>query len=139
MPLALMGAVALGAPSAASAAYPLPFTVSVQIDAPGAASGTVDSSPAGIDCPDTCMAMFPALMASADLVAHHAAGTRFDHWSGAPCDGSTATTCTVSDDADVTARFAKIQHTLTVTVAGPGHGRRLRRHRLPWRVLGGAR
>lgn len=115
-----LGAVLLSAPGSAGAVYPVSFGVNVTTDAPGTASGSVDSNPAGIDCPGTMQHDFTAVL-SADIVAHLATGTRFDHWSGAPCESSADATCTVSgvDSADLTAHFVPTR-ALTVNVAGPG-------------------
>jgi hypothetical protein len=76
----------------------------------GSSSGSVTSSPAGIDCGATCSSGFAdgtpvTLTASAD-----AGGTgTFRKWRGDACDGSTSPTCmvTMSADKSVTAVFSK--------------------------------
>ena len=71
----------------------------------GSATGTVLSSPAGINCGPTCSAVYisgsPIL-----LTATPAVGATFKQWGGA-CSG-TASTCTVTMDAarSVTATFS---------------------------------
>jgi uncharacterized repeat protein (TIGR02543 family) len=67
-------------------------------------SGTVTSSPAGINCGTTCAAYFP-FNGTVTLTATPAAGSTFAGWSGA-CSG-TATTCkvTMNITKSVTATF----------------------------------
>lgn len=70
----------------------------------GTGSGTVSSSPTGIDCGATCTASF-RLSTPLVLTAQPAAGSSFAGWGGA-CSG-TSSTCTVSvlGDRSVTATF----------------------------------
>ena len=70
----------------------------------GAGTGTVTSSPPGIDCGSACLAQFED-GTSVTLTASAAAGSSFAGWSGA-CSG-TSTTCTVSmtQARSVTATF----------------------------------
>ncbi|MBU6337860.1 MAG: hypothetical protein KGR19_08640, partial [Acidobacteria bacterium] len=70
----------------------------------GTGSGTITSSPAGIDCGSTCTFGFDS-GASVTLTASAASGSKFAGWGGA-CSG-TAPTCTVTMDAarSVTATF----------------------------------
>ena len=70
----------------------------------GAGTGSVTSSPAGIDCGATCSASF----ASGALVTLNAAGTGsgyFTGWSGA-CSGAGSCTVTMNAAQSVTASFA---------------------------------
>ena len=67
-------------------------TLTVAVDG----TGSVRSTPPGIDCPGTCTASFAAGTA-VSLASTPAEGWRFDAWSGA-CDGAGA--CTVALDAD---------------------------------------
>jgi fibronectin type 3 domain-containing protein len=71
----------------------------------GTGSGSVTSTPAGIDCGATCVAVFET-GASVTLTAVPGAGSILEAWSG--CGSSAATTCTValSAPASVTATFA---------------------------------
>ncbi len=89
----------------------------------GTGSGTVTSSPQGVDCGPTCSASF-ASGTVVTLTATAATGSTFAGWSGA-CSGTTAT-CTVTAYADeaVTATFhaSPILYALTVTRAGTGSG-----------------
>lgn len=84
-------------------------------------TGTVTSSPAGIDCGATCSANFSA-NSSVTLTATASAGGAFTGWSGA-CTGSTST-CTVSMDAarSVTANFTTAASTRVVTLSKSGQG-----------------
>lgn len=86
------------------------YTVTAATD--GTGSGTVSSSPTGIDCGATCTASFP-LSTPLVLTAQPAAGSSFAGWGGA-CSG-TSSTCTVSvlGDRSVTATF-------TLNPAGSG-------------------
>ena len=73
----------------------------------GTGTGTVTSSPAGIDCGSTCTAEY-ASGTSVTLTAAAASGSTFSGWSGA-CSGAEAT-CTVSmsEARSVTANFALV-------------------------------
>ncbi len=89
----------------------------------GSGTGTVASTPSGINCGSTCNASFSS-GTSVALTATAASGSTFAGWSGA-CSG-TATSCTVSMTAarNVTASFnsSTTNYTLSVTKAGTGAG-----------------
>ncbi len=70
----------------------------------GTGSGTVTSSPAGIDCGATCSAEFTE-GTMVTLTATPAAGSTFTGWSGA-CSGTGTCTVTMDQDRAVTATFA---------------------------------
>lgn len=70
----------------------------------GSGSGTVTSSPAGIDCGGTCAAQFEQ-DTEVTLTATAAAGSTFAGWSGGGCSGSGTCTVTMSAAAAVTATF----------------------------------
>lgn len=104
-------AVDLGAPGqdttfgagridALAASNALPFGLTVK--KAGTGSGTVTSSPGGINCEATCSASF-ALGTSVTLTAAAANGSSFGGWSGGACGGTG--TCAVSDGTTVTATF----------------------------------
>ncbi len=86
----------------------------------GAGTGTVTSSPAGIDCGPTCTHAF-AHGTSVTLTATPAAGSVFTGWGGA-CSGTGTCQLTMSADHSVTADFALAPKTLTVSKAGAGNG-----------------
>jgi|GEM_PF-6731473 len=70
----------------------------------GTGSGTVTSSPAGINCPVSCAAGFAAGTA-VTLSANVAAGSSFGGWSGA-CGGNGGCNVSLNADQAVTATFA---------------------------------
>jgi hypothetical protein len=85
----------------------------------GSGSGTVASSPAGVNCGGTCGAAYD-YGTSVTLTPTPAAGSRFAGWSGA-CSGTGGCTVTMDADRAVTATFTKVW-TLTASKAGPGSG-----------------
>ncbi|KJU83670.1 cell wall/surface repeat-containing protein [Candidatus Magnetobacterium bavaricum] len=86
----------------------------------GTGSGTVTSSPAGINCGSTCSYEF-LKDASVTLTAAADQGSNFVSWSG-DCTGTTTTcTLTMSGGKIVTATFSK-QRTLAVTKDGTAAG-----------------
>jgi alpha-tubulin suppressor-like RCC1 family protein len=86
-----------------------------------AGSGTVTSSPPGIDCGTTCSAPYDGGTV-VTLTATPAIGSIFTGWSG--CNAASGTTCTVAMSAatSVTATFTLQRFTLTVNKAGMGSG-----------------
>ncbi|HWH58601.1 MAG TPA: alkaline phosphatase family protein [Terriglobales bacterium] len=79
--------------------------LTVNVD--GAGSGTITSSPAGINCPGTCAANFTG-NPQVTLTETPAPGSSFVGWTGSGLTScGTQTTCTVSfSGSDVTAKFA---------------------------------
>ena len=73
----------------------------------GTGSGTVTSSPAGIDCGSTCSAQF-ADGVQVTLTATAAAGSVFAGWSGGECSGTGTCQVTLDSDVSVTAGFAHV-------------------------------
>ncbi|MGZ8222758.1 MAG: InlB B-repeat-containing protein [Methylobacter sp.] len=96
-------------------------TAELKITKAGAGNATITSSPAGIDCGDTCRAEFKT-KTSVTLTATAAADSTFKGWSGA-CKG-TANTCTVTlkEAQNVTAKTALLPITLNITKTGSGTG-----------------
>jgi uncharacterized delta-60 repeat protein len=84
----------------------------------GSGSGTVTSSPNGIDCGATCSASFAA--GPVTLTATAAAGSSFTGWSG-DCAGTGPCMLSMSADQTATATFES-DKTLTLTKAGSGAG-----------------
>jgi hypothetical protein len=80
------------------------FTVTLTTSAnPGATIGTIQSTPAGIDCGGTCTASFPG---GTQVTLQPSGGSNYVIWGGA-CAGSTATcTLTVKSDLMATALFS---------------------------------
>jgi hypothetical protein len=80
-------------------------------------SGTVASSPSGINCPSTCSAGF-AGGTPVTLTATPASGWIFSGWGGA-CSGSAGCTVTMNSPQSVSATFTQV-FTLSATVSGSG-------------------
>jgi uncharacterized repeat protein (TIGR02543 family) len=99
---------------------PTNFTLSVSKN--GTASGTVTSSPTGINCGFSCNANF-ASGTSVTLTAVAASGANFAGWSGA-CTGTGACVVAMTAARSVTATFntGTPAPTLTVAKAGTGSG-----------------
>jgi photosystem II stability/assembly factor-like uncharacterized protein len=86
----------------------------------GGGTGTVTSSPAGINCGSTCSHAF-AYGSSVSLSASPQAGSTFAGWSGA-CSGTGSCTLTMDAGRSVTATFTLQTRTLSVTKSGSGSG-----------------
>lgn len=82
--------------------------------------GTVTSSPTGINCGSSCSATYTA-GSSVTLSATPAAGYTFSGWSSA-CSGSSTCTVTMNNNQNVTATFAPIKYTLSVTKTNAAYG-----------------
>ncbi len=93
-----------------------PLTVSK----PGAGSGTVTSTPAGINCGSECEAEFEE-GEEVELSQSPASGSEFSGWSGA-CTGTGSCEVTMTEAREVSATFTPIPRTLTITEAGGGEG-----------------
>jgi hypothetical protein len=93
----------------------------LNVGKPGTGSGTVSSTPAGIDCGPDCSETYTH-GTNVTLTAAPATGSTFGGWSGA-CSGAAAT-CAVAMDAvkNVTATFILNTYALTVQRAGTGNG-----------------
>jgi hypothetical protein len=105
---------------------PTAFTLTVILSSVfGNGTGTVTSSPAGIDCGaggSTCSYEFPA-GSQVTLSATPAAGSTFERFIGGPCNGPGTCTVTMDTDRSVSAVFGKsTTQTLTVTVPSTGAG-----------------
>ncbi len=97
-----------------------PETFLLSVDNAGAGTGTITSTPAGINCGSTCTAEYSA-DSIVTLTASAAGGSVFAGWSGA-CTGTGSCEVTMSDAASVTATFNLISYTLSVSKAGSGSG-----------------
>jgi Bacterial Ig-like domain (group 3)/Divergent InlB B-repeat domain len=104
----------------ASFKFPNCTTFPLSIVLAGTGSGTVASTPAGINCPGTCSANF-ASGTMVTLTAAPAAGSTFAGWSGA-CSGTGSCSVTMNSAQAVTATFNVVTFALSVTQAGAGSG-----------------
>lgn len=98
------------------------YTLSVALA--GSASGTVTSSPAGIDCGSTCSNDF-ASGTQVTLTALAVAGSWFAGWAGGGCSGIGNCQVTMSAAKSVTATFNAVppnDYPLSVSTAGNGSG-----------------
>ena len=97
-----------------------PFTLTV--NRVGTGSGTVTSSPAGINCGKDCSEPYnPGTIVT--LTATAAAGSFFAGWSGGTCTGAGLCMLTVNADTAVTATFdPQPAGTFALTVAKAGSG-----------------
>ena len=93
---------------------------SLTIAKSGSGSGTVTSTPAGINCGATCSALFDH-GTEVTLTPSPAAGSEFKGWSGA-CSGPGSCKVTMRSAKEVGAQFAQELHQLTVTKGGSGSG-----------------
>lgn len=105
--------ISIGASSVIQAMTSSATTYALSTTRDGDGTGTITSSPAGIDCGATCRATLP-LSTAVTLTATPAAGSSFAGWGGA-CSG-TDPTCrlTLLGNRSATATFRK--GTLTATV-----------------------
>ena len=86
----------------------------------GNGTGSVSSSPTGINCPGTCTTQVPWGTALT-LAASPVAPSTFVGWSGGGCTGTAGCTFTVTSDVAVGAAFA-LDYTLVVQKQGTGAG-----------------
>ncbi len=93
-------------------------SVTALVTKAGSGSGTVTSSPGGIDCGSTCSHAYDA-GTSVTLTATPATGSSFFGWSGA-CSGTGTCTLTMDQVKAVTATFALSSETLSVAKIGSG-------------------
>jgi len=100
-----------------------PYTLA--LSEAGTGTGTVISSPAGIDCGSTCSIAYP-YGTEVTLTADAGSGSTFAGWSGAGCSGTDSCQVTMNAAASVTATFDTIppppSYTLSVSQAGSGSG-----------------
>jgi len=94
-------------------------TFQLSVTAPAAGSGTVTSSPKGINCPTSCSASFPQ-NAQVKLTASAGANYFFAGWSGA-CSGNNNCSVTMTGNETLAATFTSGE-TLTVSITGSGAG-----------------
>jgi hypothetical protein len=76
----------------------------LRVSTVGTGTGTVSSSPAGINCGATCSSVFPA-DTPVTLTANASPGSTFIGWVGGGCSGTNACVVTVASAVAVSARF----------------------------------
>ena len=96
-----------------------PSSSQLTVTPPAAGTGTVTSTPVGINCPATCSASFPN-NTRVTLTATPASNYFFSGWSGS-CSGTGACSITLAASATVGAAF-KPGFGLTVSLTGAGTG-----------------
>lgn len=113
--------VSIDATKDVTAAFTLKsYAVTVGKDGDG--SGTVASTPAGIDCGQDCAESYKS-GTSLELQAQPTIGSQFVGWVGA-CSGTDSTcTVTVEQDAAISATFGLQMFSLSATTDGDGSGR----------------
>ena len=99
----------------------VPIGPTLTVSKSGAGSGTVTSSPAGINCGSTCSAAFVS-GTPVTLSATPAAGSTFTGWSGGGCSGTGTCVVAMNADTTVTAGFVVQSFALTVNLSGNGTG-----------------
>jgi endo-1,4-beta-xylanase len=93
-------------------------TIGLTVTKAGTGSGTVTSSPSGINCGGTCSAGF-ASGATVTLTATPASGSTFAGWSGA-CSGTGTCTLSMTASRSVTATFSVSSGTHAVSINSGG-------------------
>jgi phospholipase C len=107
-------AVTLTATTSVAASFNAGDSVTVAVTG----TGTVTSSPAGINCPGTCSAGF-APNSQVTLTETPATGEYFGGWSGGGCSGASTCAITLTAATNVTAAFTG-GDALTVALTGTG-------------------
>ena len=87
----------------------------------GTGSGTVTSSPAGINCGADCSENYSS-GTNVTLTAASAVGSTFSGWSGGGCSGTGTCVVTMNSAKTVSATFTLNTYALTVSKVGAGSG-----------------
>jgi hypothetical protein len=103
-----------------TATFNILYTLTVTQSGLGSGTGTVMSSPSGINCGVICSHQFSS-GTNVTLTAIPDSGSAFDKWSGDATGTNSTVTITMNSDKKVTSVF-NLLHTLTITKAGPGTG-----------------
>jgi Divergent InlB B-repeat domain/Carboxypeptidase regulatory-like domain/Bacterial Ig domain/Phosphodiester glycosidase/Glucodextranase, domain B/Bacterial Ig-like domain (group 2) len=112
-------AVTMNAAKTVTAEFTTIPIFSLTMNKNGSGSGTISSSPSGIDCGLICSSSFSE-GTTVNLTPTPATGSSFAGWSGA-CTGTSACTVTMSAAQSVTATFTDIQAPI-VTIVSPADG-----------------
>jgi hypothetical protein len=109
-----------GAPDAETATFNQLPSFLLTVGLGGTGTGTITSSPSGINCGATCSASF-FQATQVTLTPAAAPGSAFTSWGGA-CSGAGACVVNMSAAESVTATFTEITFPLTVIESGKGSG-----------------
>lgn len=90
-----------------SSSNPSP-SLTLSVNKIGTGSGTIRSTPNGIDCGTTCTAQFPQ-GTSITLSPTPDSGSTFTGWTGASCTGTGPCTLTINTNTNITATFSQAQ------------------------------
>jgi len=113
--------VTMSASETVTATFSVANNFTLMVNVAGTGTGTVTSSPAGINCPTTCSANF-ASGTAITLTAHPNSGSTFTGWGGEICEGTGTCTFTISANESATANFSGNGIALTVSENGTGSG-----------------
>jgi hypothetical protein len=119
---AMNEAMIISLPRATEVEQTLYTQYTLTVSKSGTGSGTVTSSPSGIDCGSDCSESYNQ-GTSVTLTAMPASGSIFGGWSGGGCSGTGSCSITMNSNQTITVTFnQQPQHTLTVTKSGTGSG-----------------
>ena len=111
--------VAMNKARAVVASFSPVATTNYTLQVSRSGSGTVTSTPAGINCGSDCSESY-ASGTSVTLTATPASGYTFGGWNGGGCSGTGGCTVSMSMARSVTATFTAVTYNLTVTRSGSG-------------------
>jgi Divergent InlB B-repeat domain len=117
--LAIVSFACCGGGTKALSRPPAVQTYQLSVTPPASGTGSVTSTPAGINCPATCSATFPQ-STQVKLSAVPANNYFFGGWSGA-CSGTASCTVSMTGTENVNAAF-HAGEVLTVSISGTGVG-----------------
>jgi len=111
-----------GAQSVTATFDPPPVTTAtLALVKTGSGTGTVTSSPGGLDCGPTCSAVFPS-GSQVTLTATPSGGATFAGWSGGGCGGTGSCVTTMAGDQTIVAQFDAAPNLVTLSVNKVGSG-----------------
>jgi hypothetical protein len=114
--------VSISAPVRVTARFDAAAAASLSVELGGSGAGTVQSTPAGVDCPTRCRAAY-ARGSRVTLVAQARAGSTFTGWSTAGCGTRPACMVDVRGPTSARASFARAAAPVQVAVSPSGDGR----------------
>jgi hypothetical protein len=115
------GCTVTGAATVTATFNAAPNTSRLTVVESGGGSGTVTSSPSGINCGSACFSNF-ATGSTVTLIATASGGSTFVGWGGGICSGTGPCTVVMSGDQTVTATFTPPANSATLTVVKVGTG-----------------